>query len=268
MEEPEVRLSKDLVRAAATLSKREARYLVDLYYQMQDNRIRAAGQVRSMEDEPRAVLAWYRGQTETLEKQVKRALDHYSKASPLGLWARRQKGVGPVIAAGLLAHLDFEVNGERTQTVSRWWSFAGLDPTKKWERGKKRPWNATLKTLCAYKLGEAFVKVCGHEDAFYGQLYRQRKEFEVERNEAGKNADAAARALEEKKYAKGTDAYKAYSAGKLPPAHVHHRAVRWTVKLFLSHYHEVGYKLQFGEAPPKPYVFSILGHADIIHPPE
>ncbi len=43
---PVTRLSRDLVHAATTLSEDEARYLVDAYYLMQDDRKRAHNQVR------------------------------------------------------------------------------------------------------------------------------------------------------------------------------------------------------------------------------
>lgn len=50
----------------------------------------------------------------------------------------------------------------------------------------------------------------------------------------------------------------------LPPAHVHARAKRWVVKLFLAHFHEVYYKEHFGKMPPKPYVIGIMGHVDYL----
>jgi hypothetical protein len=262
---PILKLTKDLKDAATVLSDKEARFLVDMYYQMQDNRIRAEGQVRSMSgdnEEPHEVISWLAKNTRGLENQVKRALDAYSLASPLGRWARSHKGVGPVIAAGLLAHIAFEVNGERVNTASRIWSFAGL-ANKEWDKGQKRPWNARLKTLC-WKLGESFVKVSGYDDAAFGKLYVERKNQEVERNERGEFADQAARKLEKFKIGKTTDAYKAYSTGKLPPAHLHARAKRWAVKLFLACYHRQGYRILFGEEPPAPYPIAHLGHADLI----
>ena len=175
-----VALSRDLRKAAATLSDLEARYLVDAYYQMQDQRIRADNQLRSMGEEPHDVLVWYGRQSETLENQVKGALDVYSKHHPVGPWLRSVKGVGPVIAAGLLAHIDIT----KAPTVGHIWRYSGLDPTSKWGKGEKRPWNASLKVVC-WKLGESFVKVSGKEDAYYGHIYRQRKDKESAANEAG-----------------------------------------------------------------------------------
>jgi len=111
------------------------------------------------------------------------------------------------------------------------------------------------------------VKVKNHDEDIYGKLYDMRKRLEEERNQAGVFADQAAAKLEKHKIGKTTEAYKAYSKGKLPPAHIHSRAKRYAVKLFLAHYHHVAYELQYGEAPPKPYVVEHLGHAHYLAPP-
>ena len=129
-----------------------------------------------------------------------------------------------------------------------------MDPTSEWKKGQKRPHHASLKTLC-WKLGESFVKVCNHKDAVYGKLYQERKEVELAKNEAGAFADQAAAKLEKFNIGKTTDAYKAYSVGKLPPAHIHARAKRVAVKMFLSHLHQVWHEVEFGKTAPVPYVF-------------
>lgn len=291
-----IKLTKDLRAAVATLNPDEVRFLVDSYYSMQENRIRAAGQVRSMEksQEPHAVLAWLSGKSEQLEGQVKAALDAYSKSNPVGRWSRSVKGIGPVIAAGLLAHIDIE----KAPTVGHIWSFAGLDPTKKWNKGEKRPWNASLKTLC-WKIGESFVKVSGREGAFYGALYLQRKAAEIAANDTGKFAAAALAGAE--RVGKTTESWPWYAAcfaagtmrewtaledpkarieflkqrrgepgsgqAMLPPGHVHARAKRYAVKLFLAHWHEIAFQDKFGKPPPNPYPIAILGHAHKIEPP-
>lgn len=252
------KLTKDERQASVTLGKDEARFLVDAYYQLQENRIRNDGQVRSMakDGEPHTVLRWLADMNRTLEEQIKAALDLYSASDPVGVWLRSQKGIGPVISAGLLAHLDIT----KAETAGAFWSFAGLDPSKTWEKGQKRPWNAELKVLC-WKAGESFVKVSGHDDATYGRFYKERKALEIERNERGDFTVQAAQVLERKKIGKDTDAYKAYIKGKLPPAHLHARATRYAVKLFLAHLHEVMYLQHFKRPPPLPYAIGILGHA-------
>lgn len=257
-----IRLSKDLAIATTSLSEREVRYLVDAYYIMQDSRIRASGQVRSMSKsgEPHEVLLWFFGQAHTLENQVKRALDKWTDSRHMGRWSKNVCGIGPVISAGLLAHIDIT----KCPTVGHIWRFAGLDPTLVWEKHQKRPFNAQLKTLCAFKLGESFVKVQNHESDVYGKIYAQRKLLEQERNEAGLFKDQAAKMLEKFNIDKKTDAYKAYSQGKLPPAQIHARARRYAVKLFLSHYHAEAYRHHFGKEPPLPYPIAHLDHAHLI----
>lgn len=361
------RLSRDIRKGVATLGPRQARYLVDMYYQMQDYRIASNNQARSMtaDEEPHETINFFASQMQALENQIKRVLDDWTDTEPsrLGQWARSITGVGPVIAAGLLAHIDIN----KATTAGKIWRYAGLDPTIEWRSSKdchaivnqsfdaakatagdyydqklaalqdiseefgrsvpnllnllgaeytvnsetgevvtiisdidpnelakklaKRPWNASLKVVC-WKLGESFVKVSGNPNDYYGKIYQQRKEFEQKRNEEveevhmeqipyelrnevfeiegrkfrGGNGKQAADILQKKRIGKDTDAYKAYSVGKLPPAHIHARAKRYAVKMFLAHYHEVGRKLN-GLDVPVPYVIEHMGHKDYIAPP-
>lgn len=255
-----VKMDADIRRAAATLSTSEARFLVDAYYQMQENRKRSDNQVRAQaeNDEPHEVLRWFAECSGELENRVRSALDVYSRSSLLGKWARAQKGIGPVITAGLLAHVDLD----KAQTAGAIWRFAGLDPTVTWGKGQKRPWNASLKTLC-WKIGESFVKVSGRDGAIYGQLYVERRAYEQARNDAGELAEQAAAKL--RKYPDHAQA-AIYREGKLPDGQLHARAKRWAVKLFLAHYFEVGKRLM-GEEPPRPYPVAHLEHAHYIEPP-
>ena len=75
------KLSKDLRKAASELTVQQARFLVDEYYIIQNKRIRAAGQVRSMDDEPHELHNWLFDQNKTLENEIKKALDTYSMGS-------------------------------------------------------------------------------------------------------------------------------------------------------------------------------------------
>ena len=98
------KLSRDLRNAAKTMGLREARYFVGAYYDLQDYRIAAV-------------------------------LDKWSAAQPMGEWSRAIVGIGPVIASGLMAHIDIT----KAPTVGHIWRYAGLDPTVKWSKGEKRP---------------------------------------------------------------------------------------------------------------------------------
>lgn len=374
------KLTADLRTATKTLNPREARYMVDTYYAMQDARIRAAGQNRAMGEsgEPSTVFGWLQQQSEALENRVKSLLDAYSDSQVIGRWSRSICGIGPVIAAGLMAHIDID----KAPTPGHIYSFAGLDPNQKWlgasatelvktafanastpghaltslavvsgrrpfeicklsdplfqvpdadtvakalheasdgavdpqtitdlcrsviyqdnairtickrsganessvydallpaldlhrteitQAMKRRPWNATLKVLC-WKLGESFVKTCNNERSFYGPLYIARKEYESKLNADGKLKDQAEAVLAKKKIGKTTEAYKHYSEGHLPPAHIHARACRWTVKMFLAHWHQRAWEAKHpGETYScVPYPIAHLNHMHKIEPP-
>lgn len=258
------RLSRDLKKASRDLSPQEARYLVDTYYSIQEYRKSAANQVRAMNEagEPNSLIEWLFDSMATLEKDIKSALDAYTSGHPVGEWAKSIIGIGPVISAGLLAHIDIT----KAPTVGNIWRYAGLDPTVEWKKGQKRPWNARLKTLC-WKIGQSFVKVSNNPKDFYGKLYKERKAYEQAKNEAGDYADQAREKLEKFRIGKDTEAYKWYSQGMLPPAHIQQRAERRTVKLFLAHWHEVAYEHQFGTKPPRSYALDILGHGHEIKRP-
>lgn len=256
------RLSKDLKRASETLNTMEARYLVDTYYQIQDFRKATANQCRSMGEEPHETLTHFQEQFEGIENDIKKALDVYTNSNAVGKWCKSIAGIGPVITAGLLAYIDIE----KAPTVGHIWSFAGLDPAREWKKGEKRPFNAGLKTLC-WKIGQSFVKVSNNDKDVYGHIYKARKEYEQRKNEAGEYADQAKAKLEKYNIGKSTEAYKYYSEGKLPPAHIQQRAERYAVKIFLSHLHYVMYKERYGVEPSKPFAISILGHAHEIKVP-
>lgn len=294
---PKIKLSKELKGAARDMGSSEARHLVDTYYQRQDARIRTAAQLRAVEQgsdttEPASVefLRWLLDHDTAVEAQVKLGLSHFAKNHPMGPWLLAIKGVGPVMTAGLVSHLDIH----KAPTCGHFWNFAGLNPAAKWEKGERRPWNASLKKLL-FLIGESFVKCQGRENAHYSDWFAERKAEEVARNDKGEFVAQCA----DKTYDKGTEAWPwvngCYPAGScrkiqglpldarskilkeaklppgkgqpmLPPAHIHARARRWTVKLFLSHFHAEWFRKEFGREAPLPYAIDILKHAHMIHP--
>jgi len=311
MVNPIAMLSKDLRESAGLMTADQARYLVDLYYQVQDFRIQSQGEIRAMSGEkymvidkktgkkkfvikikePTNLVEWVFVNLRRIERGIKASLERYTdeEASGMGVWAKEVVGIGPVISAGLLAHVSMEpwVCANRhvlkvacrplhpcehgdckripLRTVGGLWRFAGQDPTSVWEKGKKRPWNAKLKLLC-WKAGESFVKVQVREGDVYGKLFAQRKEEEQAKNEAGLFADEARAILARKKIGKDTDAYKSYIKGMLPPAHIHARARRHTVKIFLYHWFAEAYRRRWNKEAPVPFVIAHLGHAHLIEP--
>lgn len=296
--DPLTALTRDLRKAAQLpeteggLTTSEVRFLVDYYYTLQDARIRSDAQVRAAGEskEPHATIIWLAENARKLEGNIKSVLDKYADSTMVGQWSKSIVGIGPVIAAGLLAHIDIT----KAPTVGHIWRFAGLDPTSVWLKGQKRPWNARLKVLC-WKMGESFKKVKGNERDIYGGFYDKRKTLEWEQNLAGMFKDQATKKLVDFRIGKNTGAYLFYSGAvsptwvkevlglpseerskrlqavkatslgdevpMLPPAHIDRRAARYATKMFLSHWWFVAYVDHYATEPPLPYPVAILGHA-------
>lgn len=252
----------DARRMAEHLDANSIRWLVDLYYQLQEFRKASGNQKRAAEaqDEPAAAIIWTFDQMRRTEAAIKTIMDEWTSTTRPGRWLKGVKGIGPVLAAGLLATFD-----PTKPTVGHWWRFAGMDPTVTWEKGQKRPWSARAKVLC-WKVGDSFVKVSGRDDAFYGQLYRHRKAYELARDADGGHKEAADVTLAAKRL-KDKATIERYESGHLPDGRLDLRARRWAVKMLLSHLHYVMWEDRTGEQPPKPYAISILGHVDMIVPP-
>jgi hypothetical protein len=303
---------------AGDASRETARSLVDLYYRMQEERKALANQVgaieRGTDTGGSQWIEYTLRQIEVLEANAAAFLETFAWSHPMGPWLQAVHGIGPVLAAGLLAHLTLQ------PTVGHWWRFAGLDPSQQWLGAEKLrpewdrlegdvetrlrilsgivgrnpetvlrdattdyrtgevkkltrdgaikalsriPFNRPLKTLC-WKIGDSFVKLGGRQDAYYARYYRQRKAEEVARNLRGDRAALAARTLA----AKPTHAQRAiYAEGRLPDGRIDLMARRATVKLFLSHFHEVWWRVEHGTSPPKPFSVAVLGHGHYLPPP-
>lgn len=124
----EIKLTRDLKEAAKNLTSEEVRYLVDRYYQLQRDRIRADAQAKE-EKVPNNLLVFVAGHAHRLESSIKLAMLHYCKGRIEGRWMLSQHGIGPVLSAGLLAHIDIH----KAKTSGSVWRFAGLDPSVAWE---------------------------------------------------------------------------------------------------------------------------------------
>lgn len=128
------RLSTDLKTAAVEMTANEARFLVDAYYTHQNNRIRLNNQSRSLGDvEPHKLIDFLGANSSRIEKILASVLNVYAKNTTVGKWCLSITGIGPVITAGLLAHIDIT----KAPTAGHIWSYAGLLPKIVW-LGKKQ----------------------------------------------------------------------------------------------------------------------------------
>jgi hypothetical protein len=251
------RASKEQVLSAGNLTEAEVRFIVTNYYDAQDARKRGDMQLRHLGDKddpttpgPAKLLSWWTDRQADIEKDILKMLKAFADSRPVGQWMMAQHGIGPVIAAGLLAHIDIE----KAPTVGHIWRFAGLDPTCTWKKGEKRPFNAQLKQIC-WHAGQCFKRQWTHADCFYGHLYGEKKKMIVERNEAGHYAERAKVFV-----TRSADVRKTLADGKLPANNLDAQATRFATKIFLSHMHAVMYWTRYHKAPPKPFAISILGH--------
>jgi hypothetical protein len=174
----------------------------------------------------------------------------------MGKVMKEIKGIGPVISAGLLAHIDIN----KALTPGHIWRFAGYDPTASWGKGEKRPWNARLKVVC-WKAGHQFVLASGGDNpSWYGLLIRERKTQEIRKNNALEFAEQVRSALAKKRFGAETEARKWYTKDMLPPGHIQARAERYAVKIFLSDIHLIWRWLALGEEPQRPWVIGQGAH--------
>jgi hypothetical protein len=141
--------------------------VVELYYDAQELRIKHANRERT--EGPGQLVSWLAYWLELGEKIIAGKLQGWvesSKSPPETKWAYGQTGIGPVIAAGLAAHIDVT----KADSISAVWKFAGLAPGFDHRvKGQKLPYNSRLKVL-TWKAGESFVKVSGKDSATYGKL--------------------------------------------------------------------------------------------------
>lgn len=338
-----VKMDKDLKRKTMSMkgmSRREIKTVVDLFYQVQKDRIALENQIRAIkqeydEDSPDSnnmiVLEYLLKNMKIMETNVSNIIKNIVDNDPVGRWLVQIKGIAEILAAGLLAYFDVEGKNYATHFISYaglndnnrpWlgkekskqivedvikefeeraneesdskkkikikdltdemieeialrtqWSYAHIrnrawnDEKGKWDKGKvvaacaMVPYNRNLKKLM-YKVGASFQWQCNKQDSLYGTLFTQRRDYENKKNEAGDYADQAAHQLEVKDIGKSTVAYKYYSVGKLPKAHITARAMRWTEKIFISHLFEEMYRIKNDKIPPRYY---ILDHGDGHH---
>jgi hypothetical protein len=247
----------DKIIKAYELETKDVADAVELYYDAQKLRIMHGNKERS--EGPGELVTWFSYWLELGEKVIQGKLKKWveSEKSPAeAKWAYEQHGIGPVIAAGLAAHIDVT----KAASVSAVWKFAGQAPgADRKVKGQKLPYNARLKTLI-WKTGESFVKVSGKEGATYGKLYAEFKTEEIKRNEAGQYREAAKRELATKKFkAEDSVTKQRLTEGKLSDGHLHSRAKRRAVKIFLSHYWVKGREAR-GLDVRAPYSIAVLGH--------
>jgi len=161
-------------------------------------------------------------------------LRYLSNVPQWSKWLAYERGVGPVLTMNLFWRFGY---CERFATVSKFWKFCGLHvengKAPKREKNKKLTWNPDARTF-AWKTADVFVKLKN----YYRALYDRRKQRELARTD--ENAPQSRK-------------------------HAHNRAMRYMVKIFLSHYWM--YSRWLLDLPqPAPYALVHKGHCELIVP--
>lgn len=252
------KMTSDVRTMSTNLDQRSIREIVSAYYRIQDDRIALAAQARELSKagSPFELCEFLSDNLGFMETSLKTPLKLFAQTYPVGRWALDQYGIGPVIAAGLIAHIDIS----KAPTAGSVWRYAGLDPTSKWEKGQKRPFNSELKVL-TWKIGQSFMKFANRDQCFYGKLYQQDKQRRTQLNEEGAYAERAKEILASKNWSEN-DSKKVLQSGKLPKAQIDAQARRFAVKIFLSHFHAVWYEDHYNKPAPRPYT---IAHMDHVH---
>lgn len=252
------KFSRDVRALLESLDPASARKVVNAYYVLQTNRMAFAAQSRELTKagDPHELMDLLTDGLYAMEKSLKSPLHRFAQADVAGTWAMSQYGIGTVLSAGLVAHVDIT----KAPTAGSVWRYAGLDPTQIWEKGKPRPFNADFKTLC-WKIGQSFMKFHNKEQCFYGHLYKADKNRRVQNNNNGDYAEFA-KSILEKKDIKHKPTRDLLVSGKLSDGQIDAQARRYAVKIFLSHYHAVAYQAHYDRPAPRPY---IIAHGDHVH---
>ena len=261
------------------------RTLVDIYYDFQGQRIQtqlrigASERGHSLTKEELSIygITTILENAHSFEKDAEKLITKQLKNHALYTqYLSKIYGIGPMLSAGLIAYVD---NIEKFQHVSSLWQYSGYGanrfcpeckkPTSvevKYDTGKiakklhpfnecpecnaktntilqkrmsgyQSNWNDKLKTL-AWKAGTSFVKQ-SPDKSKYRKLYDQIKKKE--------------RMLHpEKKVVKGKTFYN--------DGHIHNRAMRKVVKIFLAHVWQT-WRRQEGLEATEPYAKQLLGHS-------
>lgn len=282
-------LERDIKGGIIQLGDGAARHLISTYYDIQDLRVRsqARGRAGDKLGFPSEFMALVGGSLEELEERIKKVLAAYAKSTPYGSWALSIHGIGPVIAAGLVAYVD----PKRFDTVGRVWKYFGLAPGQALRPGEKADFSPVARSI-AFHIGENVIR--NQASSPYGALYQARRAHEWRRNLAGELAEQAlerfkrTKSPHEKLWTGGKvdlEYARAIANGEIPssvapklaengpsvpmltPNHIRSRARRWVAKLVISHFWEVRYWYEHGIRPQYPWILAKGGHRDYIPPP-
>jgi len=182
-------------------------------------------------------------------------IDNGAATGHLWDWITAIKGLGAgSLAAQLIALID---DIERAPTISALWRYAGYavidGKAEKNRRGERSHFNGRLKSVC-WLISDQFIR---HQTDFYRDIY---DEYKYEQRQ--KHPEVV---IKEKEVKQSDGTIKITKTKHFTDGHLHARARRYMMKMFLSHLW-VTWRKHEGLPISDPYVKAILGHSQIIEP--
>jgi len=240
---------------------REAlRVLVSTYEDIQQERIRAENRLRTISNTATPEVFEHLTRLKLVEEGIARDIKKLLKEEPVyEEFLRHVKGVGAILSAKLLS-----LPLDATRNVSAWWSFFGLVPHY-------------FAIICEkeHKYLAPKVKPCPEcgaqprDATFYKEAPRKKKGYRAFWNPKARTlAFLLMRSFNMQKdgyYKEVINEYMLRQENQnLTQAHKRARALRYAVKLFISHFYQATCEIH-SQPYQMPYAIEILSHDSFIH---
>lgn len=260
-EESEERKKQAAERMQATsemLAKKKHKELwtrVQAFYDHQKLRIAQGNRIGMYEKlgVDMAGMQWYPESMKAVEERFEKEMMMLVRKEYVWQeYLSKVKGIGPIMAAGLIAWFD---DPAKANTPSKMWKYAGLGVTDgkadRKHKGENIGFNPKLKTHM-YKIGKQLFFAKGN----YYKYYLGEKKLISEKHKPAIDVESLAK--------KDRVTYWQEHPNEWPNGKCHSYAFRKMLKLFLSNFWEV-WRDSEGLPKAQPYAEAILGHVDIIH---
>jgi len=286
--------SQNTYETHGTFAPSPLRILVETFWDIQSARIRAENRIRAYRQRygveyPEAEFVF--SLMRSMEKRARERIEKRMEEHPAWDWVSQVKGAGRLLvsqAIGLIGDIG------RFPNISKLWKYSGMHVIEgkapKRRRYGKVEWNPRLRSVF-WKIGRNLLMA----KASYYEAYQLFRRKEEEKNLTPKEVpieDTAGFLLVEDvgSFKAGTMIRKTEKTGKkgkggnyerfgkevrklgkekvkvkMTDLHIHMRALRKTIKLFIAHLWTEWRKAE-GLPITMPYAKTILGHKDYIHP--
>lgn len=248
------------------IGKEDCKPLAKRWDDTQKRRIGAENQYRALvkeafengisPDEIRGDAALYEAlMLKAEEDSLLKLLNTLLPTIPINKWVMSLVGIGPAHAASLYGFIDIY----KAPSAGHILSLAGITGQ---DRGVR--YSRALKSRL-YLIADNFIKASNRDGDYYGHLFKDAMKMYQERNERGDYAELCAenvKKVEDGQMKAVAATLEKWKEGKLTDAHILARAKRYMEKIFICHYHEVAYELEFGKEAPEPYSIAWLQHND------